>query len=73
MDKLETEFKMSRQRAEDILGTQLADDSTIRAAVGVSLMWNSPVGPLRIDYAEPISKENYDQEQKFRFGASTKF
>jgi len=51
----------------------LADDSTVRASVGVSLLWNSPVGPLRVDYAEPISKEDYDREQKLRFGASTKF
>ncbi len=51
----------------------LADDSTVRASVGVSLLWNSPVGPLRVDYAEPLSKEDYDREQKLRFGASTKF
>ncbi len=60
-------------RAEDILGNNLADDSTVRAAVGASLLWNSPVGPLRVDYAEPLSSEDYDKEQKIRFGASTKF
>jgi outer membrane protein insertion porin family len=37
------------------------------------LLWNSPVGPLRVDYAEPIAKEDYDREQKLRFGASTRF
>ncbi len=51
----------------------LVDDSALRSSVGVSLLWNSPVGPLRVDYAEPLSKESYDKEQKFRFGASTKF
>jgi outer membrane protein insertion porin family len=51
----------------------LADDSSVRAAVGVSLLWNSPVGPLRVDYAEPVAKEEYDREQKLRFGASTRF
>lgn len=68
-------------RAEDVLagcttsdGTAcLADDSTIRASVGASLMWNSPVGPLRMDFAKVLSKESYDEEQFFRFGASTKF
>ncbi len=49
------------------------DDSTVRAAVGLSLLWNSPVGPLRVDYAEAFQKENYDQTQQLRFGASTKF
>ena len=51
----------------------LVDESTIRASVGASLMWNSPVGPLRFDYAEVLSKANSDKEQNFRFGASTKF
>ncbi|MDX2306831.1 MAG: outer membrane protein assembly factor BamA [Hyphomicrobium sp.] len=61
------------QSLEDGGAISLADDETIRAAVGASLMWNSPVGPLRFDYAEPMSSESYDKEQKFRFGASTKF
>lgn len=71
-------------RAEDVLSTCtvdnipggepcLADDSTIRSSVGVSLMWNSPVGPLRMDFAKAITKADYDEEQFFRFGASSKF
>jgi outer membrane protein insertion porin family len=52
---------------------ELEDSSAIRASVGVSLLWNSPVGPLRVDYAEPIAKEDYDRVQNLRFGASTKF
>jgi outer membrane protein insertion porin family len=36
-------------------------------------MWNSPIGPLRMDFAEVLTKEKYDQEQFFRFGAQTKF
>jgi outer membrane protein insertion porin family len=51
----------------------LADDETIRSSVGASLIWNSPVGPLRLDYAFPLSKTDYDKVQEFRFGASTKF
>ncbi len=51
----------------------LADDSTIRSSVGASLMWNSPVGPLRMDFAKTLSKSSFDEEQFFRFGASTKF
>jgi outer membrane protein insertion porin family len=39
----------------------------------VSLLWNSPVGPLRVDYSEAITKEDYDQTQQLRFGASTRF
>ncbi|MEQ1653351.1 MAG: outer membrane protein assembly factor BamA [Hyphomicrobium sp.] len=60
-------------KAKQILGNNLVDDNTIRASVGASLMWNSPVGPLRMDYAEVLSKSSVDKEQQFRFGASTKF
>lgn len=62
-----------RDAAGNFSGVCLADDNTIRASVGASLMWNSPVGPLRFDYAEVLSKANADKEQNFRFGASTKF
>ena len=51
----------------------LVDDNTIRSSVGASLLWNSPVGPLRMDYAKVLSKSDVDREQNFRFGASTKF
>ena len=52
---------------------RLADDETIRSSVGVSLLWNSPVGPLRVDYAHVLNGESYDDEQSLRFGASTNF
>ena len=54
-------------------GIVLADDSSIRSSVGASIMWNSPVGPIRMDFAKALTKEKYDEEQFFRFGASTKF
>lgn len=51
----------------------LQDDSSLRSSVGVSVLWNSPLGPLRFDYAFPITKESYDKTQNFRFGAATRF
>ena len=51
----------------------LADSGTIRSSVGASIMWNSPVGPLRLDYAHALQKEVYDRTQQIRFGASTQF
>ncbi|MEQ1652523.1 MAG: outer membrane protein assembly factor BamA, partial [Hyphomicrobium sp.] len=61
------------KRALSANPSDLADDSTVRSSVGASLMWNSPVGPLRMDFAKVITKQSYDEEQFFRFGASTKF
>ena len=51
----------------------LVDSSAIRSSVGVSLMWASPVGPIRMDFAQVLTKEPYDQTQFFRFGAASKF
>ncbi|MDT6938754.1 outer membrane protein assembly factor BamA [Brucella pseudogrignonensis] len=51
----------------------LGDDKKIRSSVGVSLMWASPFGPLRFDYAIPVSKADSDKVQNFNFGVSTKF
>jgi outer membrane protein insertion porin family len=36
-------------------------------------VWDSPFGPLRFDYAVPLSKASYDRTQMFRFGGGTKF
>lgn len=51
----------------------LADSSAVRASVGASLMWASPVGPIRMDFAHVLTAESYDEKQFFRFGAATKF
>jgi len=62
--------------AKELDGTgdiDLADSSSIRSSVGASIMWNSPVGPIRMDFAKALTKEDFDEEQFFRFGAQTKF
>ena len=63
--------------AATLYGTEvsnaLGDDKKLRASVGVSLMWASPFGPLRFDYALPVAKADSDKVQNFNFGVSTKF
>jgi outer membrane protein insertion porin family len=49
------------------------DSAAIRSSVGVGIIWDSPFGPLRFDFAFPITKRDYDRTQWFRFGGSTKF
>jgi outer membrane protein insertion porin family len=51
----------------------VVDDDTLRSSVGASLLWNSPVGPLRADFAYVLTKADVDEEEFFRFGATTKF
>ncbi|MCP8938211.1 outer membrane protein assembly factor BamA [Alsobacter sp. SYSU M60028] len=49
------------------------DSHQIRSSVGASLLWQSPLGPIRFDYAIPLSKAKYDQTQYFRFSGGTSF
>jgi outer membrane protein insertion porin family len=49
------------------------DTNVIRTSVGVGLIWQSPFGPLRFDYAIPITKGKYDVVQQFKFGGGTSF
>ena len=53
--------------------TTVHDDLGLRASVGVSVFWKSPLGPLRFDIAEPLVKEPYDVVQIFRFSTNTRF
>ena len=54
-------------------GVCLADSEAVRASAGIGLIWNSPLGPLRLDIAQPFVKQPYDATQLLRFGASTRF
>jgi outer membrane protein insertion porin family len=49
------------------------DDRVIRSSVGAGLVWASPFGPLRIDYAIAMTKAKYDHVQEISFGGGTKF
>jgi outer membrane protein insertion porin family len=49
------------------------DDTAIRSSVGASILWASPFGLLRADFAHVLSKQSYDQTQFFRLGAGTTF
>jgi len=49
------------------------DTNVIRTSVGVGLIWASPFGPLRFDYAIPLTKGKYDVVQEFKFGGGTSF
>jgi len=45
----------------------------VRASVGAGILWASPFGPIRFDFALPLMKEPYDRKQFFRFGGGTTF
>jgi outer membrane protein insertion porin family len=49
------------------------DGAPVRASAGVGLLWDSPLGPIRFDFAFPIMKESFDRTQWFRFSGGTSF
>ncbi len=57
----------------DETGSDVIDDNSLRASAGLGLSWRSPMGPVRIDVAMPFIKEDFDQEENFRFSFGTRF
>jgi outer membrane protein insertion porin family len=51
----------------------LDDSKKIRSSVGASLLWQSPLGPIRFDYAFVLSKAKNDVGQAFRFSGGSSF
>ncbi|MFE8646733.1 outer membrane protein assembly factor BamA [Sphingomonas sp. NCPPB 2930] len=47
--------------------------SEMRASVGVGLSWISPVGPLRLAFANPVRKRPGDRIQRLQFQIGTSF
>ncbi len=56
-----------------IIDTNIVSDMSLRAAAGVSIHWKSPMGPIRFDLSQVLSKEDYDKTETFRFSTSTQF
>jgi outer membrane protein insertion porin family len=44
------------------------NSSVIRSSFGAGLIWASPFGPIRVDYAYPVTKTGYDVTQRLHFG-----
>ncbi|MBB3998693.1 outer membrane protein assembly factor BamA [Aureimonas pseudogalii] len=60
------------ENSENQIGIE-GDDFALRASAGVGIIWASPFGPLRVNYAVPLKKEDYDRTQEFSFGFSSRF
>jgi len=51
----------------------IASDNNIRASVGVGVSWDSPFGPMRVDFGFPILKQDEDETQTILFSFGTRF
>ncbi|AUM73895.1 outer membrane protein assembly factor BamA [Paracoccus jeotgali] len=58
---------------DETYGRDVDDSMNVRAAVGVSLFWTTPIGPLRMNFSKAVKKEDYDETQNFDLTLSTRF
>ena len=49
------------------------DNSKIRSSIGLGIDWFTLIGPLNFSFALPLSKEDTDKTESFRFNIGTSF
>ena len=54
-------------------GSNIRDESSLRASAGIGLSWLSPFGPVKFYLSKAILKENYDKKEIFRFSFGTTY
>ena len=55
------------------LACQIADTGSLRSSYGLSIAWESPLGPIRFDFSRIAKKEDFDRTENFRFTFGTRF
>ncbi len=68
-------FGLDNDKIRDNTGklVSVANDTAIRASVGVGVSWTSPFGPVRVDVGFPVMKQQYDKTQTVFFSFGTRF
>ncbi|MGH1445681.1 MAG: outer membrane protein assembly factor BamA [Cognatishimia sp.] len=54
-------------------GTLFYNDASLRHVVGVSVFWETPIGPLQFNFSKALQKEAFDREQNFNLTIRTEF
>jgi outer membrane protein insertion porin family len=54
-------------------GSVVGESGSARHVIGVSILWDTPIGPLRFNFSEALQKETFDKEQQFDLTISTQF
>ena len=49
------------------------DGFSLRSAIGLSVFWSTPIGPLRFNFSKPLEFEDYDKTETFELTVSTSF
>ena len=54
-------------------GGPVDDSAYLRSAIGFSLFWTTPIGPLTFNFSRALQSEDYDRQQDFDFTITTRF
>ena len=54
-------------------GGAVDDSLSLRATLGVSVFWDTQIGPLRFNFSRALKKEEFDRERSFDLTVSTRF
>ena len=46
---------------------------SLRHVVGLSMFWDTPIGPLRFNFSKALKKETFDRDQVFNLSIRTEF
>jgi len=49
------------------------DSNKIRSSTGIAIDWFTPIGPLNVSFAQPLSKASTDKTEAFQFNLGTTF
>ena len=53
--------------------SSIDQSNSIRSSTGIGLDWLTPVGPLSFSLTQPLSKQDTDKTETFRFNLGTTF
>jgi len=59
--------------AAGVICQRTEDGLDPRVTVGASVFWESPFGPIRFDFTQPLVKQPYDDRKSFQFTTRTRF
>ncbi len=65
--------KGTSDQSDDEPVPAIDDGLNLRAAAGVSLLWATPIGPLRFNFSRDLVREDYDIPRSFELTVSTQF
>ncbi|MBF0560432.1 MAG: outer membrane protein assembly factor BamA [Alphaproteobacteria bacterium] len=58
---------------DNVNTSQVNVSSSLRSTAGAGVTWKSPMGPVSIDLALPMTRESFDKTEFFRFNFGSRF